>query len=361
MKKLKNRMEQIHLPEKTKQRILTNVKNSAERRSNKPDMRLIAIASTAAVFTIVALTAIVVSTVSNRMDNMIAEPSTSSSKDNENSNVTESSIKTEPDVSEEADNKNSDTEQSQKSTDSELVNSVTESKQESENVSTSVPEAESNIEQSSYNEVSHIESIVSDTSNNEIQQSSQVNIEISDDSKTETSITEQSSNNNRNFHDSRINISVPDEVELTEFAADMYRPDGYNDNIGSALALKLSLADNTDSRYDVIIIVHGSVNNYLDAANKQTKEIISGSDLIEVTINGVVNSNYYYAALNADQINSLAVNGARVKYVGSGEGDVKRINWNTPEGINEFCELMGDMYVFRGEEIIYCPDIIDER
>ena len=125
--------------------------------------------------------------------------------------------------------------------------------------------------------------------------------------------------------------------------------------------MKLSLADNTDSRYDVIIIVHGSVNNYLDAANKQTKEIISGSDLIEVTINGVVNSNYYYAALNADQINSLAVNGARVKYVGSGEGDVKRINWNTPEGINEFCELMGDMYVFRGEEIIYCPDIIDER
>lgn len=264
MKKLKNRMEQIHLPEKTKQRILTNVKNSAERRSNKPDMRLIAIASTAAVFTIVALTAIVVSTVSNRMDNMIAEPSTSSSKDNENSNVTESSIKTEPDVSEEADNKNSDTEQSQKSTDSELVNSVTESKQESENVSTSVPEAESNIEQSSYNEVSHIESIVSDTSNDETQQSSQGNTEIRDDSKTETSITEQSSNDNSQIQSSRINILVPDEIELTEFAADMYRPDGYNDNIGSALALKLSLADNTDSRYNVIIIVYGSVNNYID-------------------------------------------------------------------------------------------------
>lgn len=361
MKKLKDRMEQIHIPEETKHRILNNVKKSVSNKPNKPDMRLIAIVSTAAAFTLVALTAVLVSTVSNRIDNIIAEPSSNSSRENESSNVIESSIKTEPNVSEEVNHKNSYVEESQKNTDSELVNSTAESEQESEKISTSDSQTESNIEQSSENEVSPIESIVSDTSNDETQQSSQGNTEIRDDSKTETSITEQSSNDDSQVQSSRINILVPDEIELKEFAADMYRPDGYNDNIGSALALKLSLADNTDSRYNVIIIVHGSVNNYIDAANKQTKEIISGSDLIEVTINGELNSNYYYAALNADQIRSLAENGARVKYVGSGEGDVKRINWNTPEGINEFCELMGDMYVFRREEIIYCPDIIENR
>lgn len=143
-----------------------------------------------------------------------------------------------------------------------------------------------------------------------------------------------------------------------EVAADMYRPEGYNENIGSALALMMSINENADFKFSVIMRI--PQNSNLEEVLKKVHDTaaIDISEPISVKIEGEANTlNQYYCLLTAKQIVALAENGTKCFYVGSGSGDYADINWDTKKGIETYCELNGDMYVSCNGKTEYLPDI----
>ena len=157
-----------------------------------------------------------------------------------------------------------------------------------------------------------------------------------------------------------INVVDLSQSNPGEFAGDMYRPKGFNDNIGSALALKISITDDINYKYSVLVRtpLESTLEQVLNNANKSLNVTINATDAISVNISGAFDAyNGYYYFLTAEQIFALAENGARCFYVGSGQGDYEDINWDTKDGISTFCELNGDMYILAGESIEAHPDI----
>lgn len=145
-----------------------------------------------------------------------------------------------------------------------------------------------------------------------------------------------------------------------EFAGDMHRPEGFNENIGSALALKMSITDDVSYKYSVLIrIPEGStLEQVLSLANESLNMTINAADAVTVNISGDFDTaDRYYYRLTTEQIIALAENGIRCSYVGSGQGDYKDMNWDTRDGINTYCELNGDMYVLADGSIEGHPDI----
>ncbi len=148
-----------------------------------------------------------------------------------------------------------------------------------------------------------------------------------------------------------------------EFAADIYRPEGFNDNIGSALALKMSIVDDVNYEFSVIVHIPDKTNleQVLNEANKSVSIAINFADATSVSISGTISAtDKYYYLLTAEQIIALADNGAKCYYVGSGEGDYKYMNWDTVEGIDAYCELHGDMYIADNNYVKHSPDIFIE-
>ena len=157
-----------------------------------------------------------------------------------------------------------------------------------------------------------------------------------------------------------INVVDLSQSNPGEFAGDMYRPKGFDDNIGSALALKISITDDINYKYSVLVRtpLESTLEQVLNNANKSLNVTINATDAISVNISGAFDAyNGYYYFLTAEQIFALAENGARCFYVGSGQGDYEDINWDTKDGISTFCELNGDMYILAGESIEAHPDI----
>lgn len=169
-----------------------------------------------------------------------------------------------------------------------------------------------------------------------------------------------------------IYMLVPEEIPNCEFAGDMYRPDGYNGNIGSALALKLKYSNNKSQKFDVVMYNRNkevSFEQIIDNMNNTLNDIIDISMISKVKIkngrnensnNEYFTKNMYFAKINAEQIIALADKGIELLYVGSGVGSVRDMNWDTPEGINVFCELNGDMMIFEGDDIVCYPDLYVE-
>ena len=139
--------------------------------------------------------------------------------------------------------------------------------------------------------------------------------------------------------------------ELTEFAADMYRPQGYDEHIGSVLALKIEISNNTAQKYPVIIYRYNngeleSLEELLLNVNAE-EELLNSKNVIRVEIaNNTGASNQYFSELNAEQIFALAQRGIYCRYVGSGKTGELAVNWwETDEGINTFAECYGDQYI----------------
>ncbi len=145
-----------------------------------------------------------------------------------------------------------------------------------------------------------------------------------------------------------------------EFAGDMHRPEGFHKNIGSALALKMSITDDASFQYSVLIrIPEGTtLEQTLSRANENLNMTINPDDAVAVNISDDFDTaGRYYYRLTAGQIVALAESGAWCLYIGSGQGNYKDINWDTRDGIDAFCELEGDMYVWAGGGIEAHPDI----
>lgn len=145
--------------------------------------------------------------------------------------------------------------------------------------------------------------------------------------------------------------------EAGECIADIYRPEGYHERIGSALALMMELTPKKDERFDVLVKIR--IEYDLDGDNTfhaEMQEIVSqinetlddkiGMMLDAAEVTGGANEACYYFPLTAEQIHAFAEYGAMCLYIGSGVGDPKDINWETAEGIKTYCEIWGDMYTF---------------
>lgn len=148
-----------------------------------------------------------------------------------------------------------------------------------------------------------------------------------------------------------------------EFAADMHRPEGFSDNIGSVLALKMSIVDDAEYKFPVIVCIPDDMDleQMINDANSKVDKAISIAEISSVSIDGKISlTGKYYHLLTAEQIVAIADGGAKCCYVGSGEGDHKNINWDTVEGINVYCELYGDMYIAGDNNVEYTPDIVIE-
>ena len=159
-------------------------------------------------------------------------------------------------------------------------------------------------------------------------------------------------------------ISLSQE-NIGEFAADMYRPEGFNKNIGSVLAIKMNMVSESGHMFPVIVNVDdkSSLEQTIKTANDILSEPINIADVKLVSVIEFGHTvNQYYILLTCDQITALADVGAGCYYVGSRKGNYQDISWDTEEGINTYCELFGDMYIISGDSdgIHYSPDLYVE-
>ena len=377
MKSIKDRMEKLKLSQETKDKMFEAVLNADRVSEKKPNRRLIGILSSAAVLMFVALAAITVSVIANRSEDMIATPE--EKPDSSAEQTASVTAEKEASVTDNKKNNQKYTITSEKKKKKKGTNrdnskpskvSAPERKEPSEmssDIVISSPSSDTPTEQSS---VASETSVPAESSYHPIEQSSAP----SETSNTETSALpiEQSSKPNETsvpidapayeLPNRKINVIIPDNIEVGEYAGDMYRPEGYNENIGSGLALKLESTTDQQSYYSVIVFDRGrNFNQMLQNANLRTSEPLDTSKFTRLTLNGTLTDNRYYALLTENQIFALAETGARLSYVGSGQGKVSDMNWTTAQGINTFCELNGDMYVFEGEEIRYYPDLNEEQ
>lgn len=158
---------------------------------------------------------------------------------------------------------------------------------------------------------------------------------------------------------------------LGEAIEDMYRPEGYHDNIASVLALKMSLhAEEKQYLYHVVLrywpylerlrleelltrvspqtleeqeqwipILDPLVEEIMRLTGKSEEEALENLERLELR----PSAGFYYV-FTAEQIRELAEAGFDCCYVGSGEGDMPEINWEDAAYIEAFCERYGDSY-----------------
>ena len=139
--------------------------------------------------------------------------------------------------------------------------------------------------------------------------------------------------------------------------ADIYRPAGYNENIGTVLSLKLEYSKEAGEQFDVLLTSvdkNASVEELIANANEQLDEKVDASSLKEARVDSYIKTggeNAYLSNLTRTQIFALAASGVSLQYVGSGKTSSDEIGFDSPEGISNYCELKGDnLIVSRPEQ-----------
>lgn len=172
----------------------------------------------------------------------------------------------------------------------------------------------------------------------------------------------------------RIDVYYPARTNAGEFVIDMYRPEGYSEWVGSALALKMEFSEDETERFRVIVRpwnrsleeviaeVNSSLADSIDFTAFWTVHMVEVIDSDLVDPDQVIphhNAPEYYGMLTAAQILALTTDQYRIRclYVGSGEGSEENANWDTPEGMDVYCELLGDQMIVVGDHIECYPDI----
>ncbi len=143
-------------------------------------------------------------------------------------------------------------------------------------------------------------------------------------------------------------VSVPHMAEQAPAVPFDYQPEGYNVYVKPALACEIEAHKDDETFKFHTIIYSGNladwdavvfdINNnpdndiYLDMDYWIPKECEDGQDR-------------YYYVFTADEIKALSEHEIHCAYVGLGTCDMEKANWDTEEGILEYCELYGDGYV----------------
>ena len=143
-------------------------------------------------------------------------------------------------------------------------------------------------------------------------------------------------------------VYVPHIAKIAQKLPFERKPEGYSVDIQPALACMIE-AHKEETEYLYHTIVHSgnlanwqevlfNINNdeengvYLNMDYWIPKECEDGLDK-------------YYYIFTAAEIKILAENGITCAYVGSGKGDIEKVNLETAEGVLEYCELYSDGYV----------------
>lgn len=210
---------------------------------------------------------------------------------------------------------------------------------------------------------------VSSDSDNSVTTESSVPPEISDESEA----PQQSDTSEPDYSDASSTVpnypsgalTIYTDPEAGEFAGDMYRPEGYHQNIGSALALMMHYTPEADARFNVLIYTWADVEmeETISNVNETILDDIPLEQLSPINVEGDIFENLkrYHLYLTKEQINALAENHVKCMYIGSGIGEYKDMNWETAEGIKTYCEIRGDMYTFNKCGVLANPDITIEE
>lgn len=153
---------------------------------------------------------------------------------------------------------------------------------------------------------------------------------------------------------------VYDGIYCGEFVGDMYRPEGYSSYIGSALALKMSITEDENYKYSVIIKTYPNNLRNIDALSTETGIVFDEYCIVNDKYYEELGYKYiYYAFLTREQIFKLVEKNVECLYVGNGNNGKEKpnVDWESHEWIDWFCENTGDMYVIENSNIIYNPDI----
>lgn len=156
-----------------------------------------------------------------------------------------------------------------------------------------------------------------------------------------------------------------------EAIEDIYRPEGYHDNIASVLALKMSMHEGEEQylyhavlrywpylerfRLDELLshissqtleeqgqwvpILDPLVAEIMRLTGKSEEEALENLERLELH----PFAGFYYV-FTAKQIRELAEAGFDCCYVGSGEGTLPEMNWEDAAYVEAFCERYGDSY-----------------
>ena len=144
--------------------------------------------------------------------------------------------------------------------------------------------------------------------------------------------------------------------------AAFYRPAGYSPNIGTALALKMAYSEKSEEPLSVLLSAENpkeSVTEIIDETNKYLSDKI---DLSKVKLarvdsaDGSETEDTYISNLTRSQIFALAANGVSLLYIGSGTASSEKVGFDTPEGINNYCELNGDNLLSSSVRSYYLED-----
>ena len=390
MKKLKNRMESITLSEEKKQTMIEHIRQAGPVPDKPVNRRLIGILSSAAVLVFLALAAVTAVTLPHRSASLLAPSGNASAPDKtshavQNAASAKPSAVREPSVNETSRYPSNPESVSVASVPAEVSGSSDVKEQSSVTSAPNYTESSTVTPEPSHAESSTVTTEPSQTDPSTVTtepsqtESSTVTTEPS---QTESSTVPAEPSENGDVSEpvtvhyvlpqQAVRLVMPEESPLHEFAGDMHRPEGYPEGIGSALALKLYYTADTTRKYAVVVRdwhrntnAADSFDTLLNEANKRTDEPMQSADFYSLDIRLADDSLYpvspiwsgYFAELSEGQLLALAESGAFLFYVGSGEGDYRAMNWDTPAGIQTFCELVGDEYIFRDGTIIYYPNI----
>ena len=150
-------------------------------------------------------------------------------------------------------------------------------------------------------------------------------------------------------------------VDMAEFWADDLKPEGYNDSIGSVLALMMDANKQDQTReYDVLVVLR-------EASLEDARKVCDTSTWRAWDPTGTLlaGTDCYITKLTAETINKLAEKEfndrkASFYYIGSGETDNSH-EYRSAEWIVSACEHTGDQVVFGANgDLVYSPDITIE-
>ncbi len=133
------------------------------------------------------------------------------------------------------------------------------------------------------------------------------------------------------------------------FSADDHRPEGYNQKIGSVLAIMMENSKNdNDKQFPVLI---GALETEtVKMEDIKTLAAVGENALIKITMDDFssdIEYSAYYARMTATQIIALADNGIKCSYIGENSKGLPSGDWwETQEEIEAFCNYYGDMFVF---------------
>ena len=143
------------------------------------------------------------------------------------------------------------------------------------------------------------------------------------------------------------NVLTPEQTNIVSPISKDYRKEGYNEFIRPGLTQVMD-AHKDDEKYKYHVVLYSvyeiDLEEILFEINNEENEVFLNKDYWKLLEKPYYKNSYYYL-LTKKEILALSEYKINLAYVGSGTCDMEKANWDTEEGILEYCELYGDGYV----------------